>query len=109
MSNEEMTNVEYIQVVMVDEIQPGDRLQFEVDGKPIAVFNVDGSFYAIGDVCTHDDGPLGDGELDGFTIICPRHGARFDIRNGKVIRLPAVRDTAWYPTRVVDGWVEIGL
>ena len=55
------------------------------------------------------ESPLGDGELDGFQIICPRHGARFDIRSGKALMLPAVVDTPWYPVRVVDGWLEIGL
>ncbi len=106
-----MTSQEYefVQVAEVGEIPPGERLLIEVDDQPIAVFNVDGKFYAIGDVCTHDGGPLGDGELDGYQIICPRHGARFDIRTGKVITLPAVVDTPWYPVKVEEGWVEIGL
>ncbi len=59
----------------------------------IVVFNIAGQFFAIGDVCTHDDGPLGDGELEGYEIVCPRHGAHFDVRTGKAIRLPAVRPT----------------
>jgi 3-phenylpropionate/trans-cinnamate dioxygenase ferredoxin subunit len=100
---------EFVRVVAADEIGPGGRILFEVDGQPVAVFNVSGKYYAIGDVCTHDDGPLGDGELDGYQIVCPRHGARFDIRNGRALTLPAVVDTPWYPCRVVDGWVEIGL
>lgn len=107
--NIDVSKYEFVQVVEASEIQPGERLLVEIDELPIAVFNVGGDFYAIGDVCTHDDGPLGDGELVGFQIICPRHGARFDIRNGKALALPAFIDTPWYPTRVVDGWVEIGL
>jgi 3-phenylpropionate/trans-cinnamate dioxygenase ferredoxin component len=99
----------FIQVVETSEIPRGERLAFEIDGLPIAVFNVSGEYYAIGDVCTHDDGPLADGELVGFQLICPRHGARFDIRNGKALILPAFIDTPWYPVRVVDGMVEIGL
>lgn len=102
-------NYEYVQVVEASEIPRGERLLVEVDEQPIAIFNVDGTFYAIGDVCTHDGGPLGDGEMDGYQIICPRHGARFDIRTGKALTLPAVVDTPWYPVRVNDGWVEIGL
>jgi 3-phenylpropionate/trans-cinnamate dioxygenase ferredoxin component len=103
------TQYEYVQIIEASEVKPGERILIEVDGQPIAVFNVDGKFYAIGDVCTHDDGPLGDGELDGFQIICPRHGAHFDIRNGKAVTLPAVTDTPWYPIQVTDGWVEVGL
>ncbi len=105
----DLTKYEFVQIIEASEIQPGERILIEVDEQPIAVFNVDGKFYAIGDVCTHDDGPLGDGELEGFQIICPRHGARFDIRNGKAMALPAVIDTPWYPVRVVDGWIEIGM
>jgi 3-phenylpropionate/trans-cinnamate dioxygenase ferredoxin subunit len=105
----ESTNIEYVPVIEAGEIGPGQRIVFEIDGEPIALFNVSGKFYAIGDVCTHDEGPLADGELDGYQIICPRHGARFDIRNGKALTLPAVVDTPWYPVRVADGWVEIGL
>jgi 3-phenylpropionate/trans-cinnamate dioxygenase ferredoxin component len=105
----DLSNYEFVQIAEAAEINPGERLVFEVDNIPVALFNVSGKYYAIGDVCTHDQGPLGDGELDGHQIICPRHGARFDIRSGKAITLPAVEDTSWYPTRVVDGWVEIGL
>ncbi len=108
-NNIDLSKYEFVQVIEASEIQPGERILIEVDEQPIAVFNVDGKFYAIGDVCTHDDGPLGDGELDGFQIICPRHGARFDIRSGKALALPAVIDTPWYPVRVVDGWLEIGM
>lgn len=92
-----------------DELPAGERWLLEIGKLPIVVFRVGNSYYAIGDVCTHDDGPLGDGELDNFEIICPRHGARFDIRNGKATGLPAVIDTPWYPTRVVDGNLEIGV
>ena len=105
----DLTRYDFVQIVEASEIPPGERLMVEVDGEPIAIFNVSGQFYAIGDVCTHDDGPLGDGEMDGYHIICPRHGARFDIRNGKAITLPAVVPTPWYPVRVQDGWVEVGL
>ncbi len=105
----DLSQYEFVQVIEASEMIPGDRILIEVDEQPIAVFNVDGKFYAIGDVCTHDDGPLGDGELEGFQIICPRHGARFDIRSGKALTLPALVDTPWYPVRVTDGWIEIGM
>jgi 3-phenylpropionate/trans-cinnamate dioxygenase ferredoxin component len=105
----EQSNYEFVQIVEAAELKPGERILVEVDELPIAVFNVDGKYYAIGDICTHDGGPLGDGEMDGYLVICPRHGARFDVRNGKAVTLPAVLDTPWYPVRVQDGWVEIGL
>ena len=105
----DLSQYEFVQVAEESEIQPGQRLLIEVDDFPIAVFNVSGIYYAIGDVCTHDDGPVGDGELDGYQVICPRHGARFDIRSGKAVALPAVIDTPWYPARAVDGWIEVGL
>ena len=107
--NQEGAQIDYIQVIEASEILPGERIAFEIEDLPIAVFNVDGKYYAIGDVCTHDNGPLADGELVGFQIICPRHGARFDIRNGKALTLPAVIDTPWYPVRVVEGWIEVGI
>ncbi len=93
----------------VDEIPEGDRLFIEVGIRTIVIFNHGGKFYAIADVCSHDQGPVGDGEIDGYEIICPRHGARFDIRNGKVTRLPAVEDIEAYPIQVVDGEVRIGV
>ena len=68
---------------------PAARNCAEVDGRAIAVFNVDGAFYAIDDVCTHDGGPLAEGELWGCEIQCPRHGARFDVRTGKPLCMPA--------------------
>ncbi|HEY9089002.1 MAG TPA: non-heme iron oxygenase ferredoxin subunit [Anaerolineaceae bacterium] len=93
----------------VDEVPPGERIFVEIGDLPIVVFNVGGTFYAIGDVCTHDGGPLGDGELEDHQVICPRHGARFDIRTGEALTLPAVTSTPWYPTRVVDGQIEVGV
>ena len=72
------------------ELPPGARKLVDLDGRAIAVFNVDGDYFAIDDVCTHDGGPLAEGALDGPEIRCPRHGARFDVRTGKALCLPAV-------------------
>ena len=101
--------LEYVAVAGLDELPKGERLFLEVDGKPIVVLNIGGNFFAIGDLCTHDNGPLGEGELDGHAIICPRHGARFDVKTGKALSLPAVTPTPSYPVRVQDGMIEIGL
>ena len=65
--------------------------------------------YAIEDVCTHDDGPVAEGELYGYEIECPRHGARFDIRTGAVTRMPAVIPVNWFPTRVENDEIQVGL
>lgn len=87
----------------------GERLFVEIGDRPIVVFNLAGKFYAIGDICTHDDGPLGDGDLDGPYIICPRHGAEFDLRTGKAALMPAVVDIPAYPVKIEDGKLFVGI
>lgn len=98
----------YITVATTSEIGPGEREVFDIEGYYIAVFNVSDRYYAIEDRCTHDDGPLAEGDLDGYEIECPRHGARFDIRNGKVLSMPAVVDVPWFPVRVEGDDIQIG-
>jgi 3-phenylpropionate/trans-cinnamate dioxygenase ferredoxin subunit len=100
---------EFIAVARREDLPNGERLFVEIDGEPVVVFNIAGDFFAIADLCSHDDGPLGDGDLEGYEINCPRHGACFDVRNGKVLSLPAVVDIPAYPTRVENGQIEIGL
>ncbi|HHY88999.1 MAG TPA: non-heme iron oxygenase ferredoxin subunit [Chloroflexi bacterium] len=100
---------EFYAVADASEIPNGERLFFEIGDLPIVVFNIAGQYFAIGDVCTHDGGPLGDGELEGYEVICPRHGARFDVRTGEALTLPAVIPTPYYPVRVVDGQIEVGI
>jgi len=80
---------DFVKVATTDDVAAGEVRVFEVDGRRIALCNVDGSFYAIDDVCTHDGGPLGEGELEGDQIECPRHGALFDVKTGRVLCLPA--------------------
>ncbi|PWH20469.1 MAG: biphenyl 2,3-dioxygenase [Anaerolineae bacterium] len=92
-----------------EELQNGERVFIEVERHSVVIFNIAGEYFAIADVCSHDDGPLGDGELDGLTIICPRHGAQFDIRSGKALTLPAVQDIPAYPVRIQNGMIQIGL
>ena len=99
----------YIEVAPVQDLPNGERLFIEIGGEFIVLFNIAGEYYAIADLCSHDDGPLGDGEVSGTSIACPRHGARFDLRDGKALTLPAVSDIPAYPVRVQGGMVEIGI
>lgn len=103
------TQCDFVAIAGENDIPNGERLFVEIDDLPIVVFNIGGKLYAIGDVCSHDNGPLGEGEIDGFEVICPRHGARFDVRTGEVRSLPAIVDIPAYPVRVVDGEIEIGV
>jgi 3-phenylpropionate/trans-cinnamate dioxygenase ferredoxin subunit len=73
----------------------------------LALCNVDGTLYCIDDVCTHDGGPLDQGELDGCEIECPRHGARFDVTNGRATCMPAIVPVKTHAVRVVDGEVQV--
>lgn len=103
------TECEFIEVAVSDEIPNGERLFLEIDQEQIVIFRIGGSLFAISDVCSHDDGPLGDGELDNHEIICPRHGARFDVRSGKALTLPAYVDIPAYPVREEDGKIFLGI
>ena len=104
-----MAEISYYPICSTDDLPPGERLFIEIGEDPVVVFNIAGDYYAIADVCTHDDGPLGDGEVENHEIVCPRHGARFDITTGEVLTLPAVKGVASYPIRVKDDMVEIGV
>jgi len=101
---------EFLRVASVAEIPDPGKLLVDVDGELVALFHVEGRFYAIDDVCTHDGGPLVDGELSGYKIACPRHGAKFDIRTGAALTMPAVRPTRAHEVKVEnDGlWVRLG-
>ena len=72
----------FIKVAKISDLVPGEKMLVEYDEEDVGLFNIDGEFYAISDVCTHDDGPLVEGTLDGDCIICPRHGARFNVKTG---------------------------
>ncbi len=87
----------FVKVATRSELPSGAKKLVEVEGRAIAVFNVDGAYHAIDDVCTHDGGPLAEGQLIGCEIECPRHGARFDVRTGRALCMPAVEPVAVHP------------
>ncbi len=80
----------FVKAAHVSDIAPGQVKVVEVEDEDVVLCNVDGEIYAIANVCTHDDGPLGQGHLHGDQIECPRHGARFNVRTGDALTLPAV-------------------
>jgi 3-phenylpropionate/trans-cinnamate dioxygenase ferredoxin component len=95
-------------ICSVSDVPVNDMRVFECNGSSIALSNLDGEFHAIANLCTHDNGPLGEGQLTRGRVVCPRHGAQFDARTGKVLSLPAVRDVRAYSVSVEgdDVYVE---
>lgn len=80
----------FIKVAEASELTPGGKKLVELDGRAIALFRLDDGYHAIDDVCTHDGGPLAEGDLVGREIMCPRHGARFDVVTGQALCMPAI-------------------
>src|SRR5258706_4454209 len=104
----EESKVDYVEIGPAD-LPNGERLFVEIEDRPIVVINIGGQYYAIRDVCTHDDGPLGDGDLEDHTIVCPRHGGEVDRRNRKTPGVPAVGGNPAYPVRIVDREPWLGI
>ena len=100
---------EFVKVAVLSELPPGGRKLADVGGRALALFNVEGTVYAIDDVCTHDGGPLAEGELIGCEVRCPRHGARFDVRTGKAVGFPAFEPTASHAVEVRGEDVYVAL
>jgi 3-phenylpropionate/trans-cinnamate dioxygenase ferredoxin component len=98
-----------IEVAPVEELPPGSVKIVHAGQVSVGVYNLDGEFYAIEDRCSHDDGPLAEGEFDAETgvAICPRHGANFDIRTGRPLTLPAYEPVDTFPVVVEDGVVKV--
>lgn len=101
------TAADWIEVARVGDIPPGEFRPVAVNGAMLVLFNLDGEYFALDDVCTHDGGPLSDGVVQGDNVACPRHGACFNIRTGAVTAPPAVEPVHAFAVRVRDGVVEI--
>jgi 3-phenylpropionate/trans-cinnamate dioxygenase ferredoxin subunit len=100
---------EFVEVCSLDEIiDPGSKLA-EVDDRLVVIFHVNGEVSCLDDICTHDGGPLSDGDIEGGAITCPRHGAKFDIKCGKALTMPATEDTKAHEAKVENGKIFVRL
>lgn len=98
---------QWIKVGRDDEVAEGHARVVVADGQRIALARVEGKLFAMEDRCSHDGGPLGEGELFGPLLECPRHGARFDVKTGQPVTLPAVLPVKTFPVQVKDGDVLV--
>lgn len=99
---------EWIEVAQAADVPHDGALRVEIDDGPVALWNVDGEFYATADTCTHEEASLSEGDLWGDVIECPLHGAQFDVRTGKVLSLPAVFALTTYPVKLENGTLYLG-
>jgi 3-phenylpropionate/trans-cinnamate dioxygenase ferredoxin subunit len=98
---------EWVDVASQNALSEGEHVVVDVDGVDVAVFNLEGSFYAIEDVCSHDGAEIASGELQGDEIVCPRHGARFCVKTGQVKSAPAYEDIACFKVRIENERVQV--
>jgi ferredoxin-NADP reductase/nitrite reductase/ring-hydroxylating ferredoxin subunit len=95
-------NGDFVKVADTKDIQPSHMKEVQLDGENICLANVEGKYYAIGNICTHEGGPLADGTLEGYEVECPWHNSKFDVRTGEVIDPPASEPEPTYQVKV-DG------
>ena len=98
----------FVTVAKVGEIAEGGRKIVRIEDQTVAVFHLDGGYYAIEDVCTHDGGPIGEGSLEGDIVECPRHGAKFNVKTGAVVAFPATSPVPTYAVRVRGDEIQVG-
>ncbi len=102
-----MAGERWVEVPGAAGVAEGFHRTFVVDGVPLLLARLAGRLYAVEDRCSHDDGRLGEGTIEGCEVICPRHGARFDLRDGRATRMPAVAPILPVPVREADGRVHV--
>lgn len=98
---------DFVKVAKTEDVQVSQMMAVEVNDERICLANVNGKYYAIGNVCTHMGGPLAEGKLEDYIVQCPWHGSRFDIRSGKVVRPPAMKPEPTYEVKVESNDVLI--
>ncbi len=101
----------WIPVVRIEELKPGSVRSVELGDERILVCPISADqVYAVENCCSHDGGVLGEGRIDGTVVECPRHGGRFDVTDGRAVRMPAVASIATFATRLTEsGWLEIDI
>jgi 3-phenylpropionate/trans-cinnamate dioxygenase ferredoxin subunit len=98
---------DWVDVARVGEIEPNGHMLIDVDDVPIAVFNIDGEYLAVEDLCSHEEYPIADGEVESGTIACPAHGAKFCLRTGEALTAPAYAPINTFPVRIEDGMIQV--
>ena len=98
---------EWVRVAAVGDLQPGDHIEVDIDDVMAVVFNIDGEYYAIENICSHDGSEIASGCVAGDEIECPRHGARFCIKTGEVTAPPAYEPIDVFPAQVTDGSIFV--
>ncbi len=104
-----MIDQKFKPVCAFNELKPGQPRTIEIDDRFVVLVLVDGEVFCIDDICTHDGGTLGDGTVDDHCLACPRHGAKFDIRTGEAVTMPATEATVSHEVKVVDSTVFVKL
>ncbi|MEQ8788077.1 MAG: non-heme iron oxygenase ferredoxin subunit [Pirellulaceae bacterium] len=99
--------MEYVKAARVSDIPDPGKQVLEIDDRFVVLLHVGGEFFCIDDRCTHDDGPLGEGDLCDHQIACPRHGAKFDVRDGRAVTMPATETTTVHEVKVDGGDVYV--
>ena len=99
----------FVKLATTSELTPSQAKKVEAGGKTIALFHVGGSYHAIDDTCTHEGGPLSEGDVEGSTVTCPWHGAKFNVTNGEVVGPPARVSVSCYRSRVNGSDIEVEL
>jgi nitrite reductase/ring-hydroxylating ferredoxin subunit len=102
---------EFVTIGTTDELKPGaEPIILEVGRRWVAVYNINGEYHAIEDVCPHDGGPLAEGDVEGDVVACPRHGARFKVTTGELLSGPAgTTDVPTYEVRVEGDEIQLGV
>lgn len=100
---------DFVTIAKVGDVKKGQVKTLSVNGHHVALCNVEGMYFATQDLCTHDGGPLGEGELIEYEIECPRHGGRFDVRSGEVTAMPPMFPIKTFPVRVQDDEIQVAL
>ncbi|HZY93642.1 MAG TPA: Rieske (2Fe-2S) protein [Candidatus Bathyarchaeia archaeon] len=96
----------FVKAIMKDELEDGRRKIVRLNGRNIALFRVNGAYYAVANNCLHRGGPLGEGEVDNYQVTCPWHGWKYDVRDGSFTVIPTLK-VKTYPVKVEDGMVLV--